>query len=227
MSEETKTMSPRRRSSIAGHERPDQPVRADHGEVELAGEPLRVDLGDRARARPRRRCRPRPRCRRGPAATALANAATESSSVRSSGCATASPPSARICGGDLLEPVRTARAERDREAGPSPGRAPWPRRCRSEAPVTTAGRRSGWAYFVARPSAHRHPGRHRGEPAHVDRVHPHAARRGRPRPSGPARRARSARSGPRAGPGWRRGRSAGRRRRTGSAASSSWSRKMS
>ena len=79
--------------------------------------------------------------------TALANASTESSSVRSSGCTTASPPSARIWAATSSSlsvrraPSATgkpARPEPERRGGADAGRL---------APVTTAGRRSGWAYL--------------------------------------------------------------------------------
>ena len=120
-------------------------------------------------------------------------------------------------GGDVLAACRSGARRARPGSRPRPSlsavAAPMP----DEAPVTTAGRRSGWAYFCS-PSAHRRPrGRQRGEAAHVERVHPPAAGRGRPRVGGPRSTSSSARRGPRAGPAWRRGRSAGRRRRTGSA----------
>ena len=116
VSEETKTMSPRRRSCIGGHERPDQPVRADDGEVELAGEPLGVDLGDRPR---RDRAgvgdhhldvAERPADRLGERRDRVVVGEVERVHER---LATVRADLA----GDVLEPVGTPRAERDREAG--------------------------------------------------------------------------------------------------------------
>ena len=80
------------------------------------------------------------------AVTALANDPTDSSSVRSSGCATASPPSARIWA--ATSSSRSVRRAPRATGKPAAARlsavaAPMP----ELAPVTTAGRRSGCAYF--------------------------------------------------------------------------------
>ena len=147
VSEETKTMSPRRRSCIAGTNartsrcapttvRSSSRVnRSESTSVIVPG--ATAPAFETTTSMSPRYCW-----------TALANAATESSSVRSSGCTTASPPSARIWAATSSSlSVRRAPSATGKPARPSLSAvaAPMP----ELAPVTTAGRRSGWAYFVA------------------------------------------------------------------------------
>ena len=107
--------------------------------------------------------------------------ATESSSVRSSGCTTASPPASRICGGDLLAACRHG----GRRARPGSRRRP--ARSAVAAPMPDGGTgddgraAAGLGVLLLAISAPA-PGRDRGEAAHVERVHARRSGRGRPRP---------------------------------------------
>ena len=76
---------------------------------------------------------------------------------------------------------RRARARPGSRPRPAPARSR--RRCRSEAPVTTAGRRSGWAYFSLAISAPPPGIGTEAKPRTLTECTRAAARRGRPRPS--------------------------------------------
>ena len=100
---------------------------------------------------------------------------TESSSVRSSGCTTASPPSARIWAATSSSlSVRRAPSATGKPAGParSAVAAPMPERGAGD----DGGAAVGLVVLARWPSARLHPwSASAAKPAHVDRVHPHAA----------------------------------------------------
>ena len=109
----------------------------------------------------------------------------------------------------LLEALDAPAPRGPRGARRRPGRraVAWP--MPDDAPVTTVGRRSGWATKRGHQRA-RHRGGQGGEAPHVDGVDALGACRRRCRSRRPGSPARAARRGPRAGPGPRPGRSGGR-----------------
>ena len=129
-SEETKTMSPRRRSTMPGTNARTSRCAPTMVEVELAGEPLGVDLVDGAGRDGAGVADHAPRCRRGRRSTALAKAVDRLvvGEVERRGRRPRRRPS-RICGRDLLAACRYA-ARRARPGNrPRPGPARSPRRC--------------------------------------------------------------------------------------------------
>ncbi len=168
-SEETKTKSPRWRSTMPGHERPHQPLRAGQVEVDLAGEPLRVDLVDGAG-----------RDRAGVADHDLDVAEVAGDGLREGGHRLAVGEVERVDdglaaglahrGGDLLALLGTAGAERDRVTGGGEGE----RGGGADAGGGAGddGGAPGGLGVLAHRGHHRH--RRDGEAADVDRVHPSA-----------------------------------------------------
>ena len=170
------------------HEHGDQPLRADQVDPDDGGEAS--GQGSMAESgRTGRRPRRRRRCRPTAARARLTKASIDAGSARSSAHGVGLAPAGADLAGDLLGTARCAGPR-----APPGGRAaasvravarPMP----DEAPVTMAGRRSGWAMigsWWAGVSVDRHRGGQGGEAADVDRVDPLALRTRRCRSRRPA-----------------------------------------